>query len=113
MWVETLTLLWLLAVGSPICIASFNIKHSLEECSFHYAANDPTCNDYRFTHCAYYSNTTSYWLWIFRDEIKSELITQPALQVCASVCCKDEANLPSGLDGYMLCQERKFAKEIV
>jgi hypothetical protein len=59
--------LCLVALCEPTCIASFNIKHSAEECSFHYAANDPDCNDYQFTHCEYYRNTTSYWLWIFRD----------------------------------------------
>jgi hypothetical protein len=29
------------------------------------------------------------------------------------VCCKDNATLPTGLDGYNLCQVRKFANEVV
>jgi hypothetical protein len=112
MW-AALVLLWVVRPGSAVCYSSFGIMHSAEECVFHYAADGPACDDYRFTHCEYYTNTTTYWLWIFRDDIRSHLVSSPALPDCAAVCCKDNGTLPLGVEGHRLCQERKFAREVV
>lgn len=58
------------------CFTSFDIKGSLEECSFHYAAEDQSCSEYQFTHCLYVNTTVTKWLWIFSGETKQELVKE-------------------------------------
>jgi len=108
MW--AVLLLCLLALVSPRCFSNYNIKRSREECSFHYAAED--CHNYAFSHCEYFVNTTTYWLWIFRDEVRAELRNSTDIAQCGEICCSGNITLPVSLEGYRLCQEHKFLKEV-
>jgi hypothetical protein len=96
-------LMVLLSIVSPAvtaCFTSLAIKGSLEECSFHYAAEEQPCSEYHFTHCLYVNTTATKWLWIFSGETKQELVKEKGLGQCARVCCGDESPLPTNLEGY-------------
>lgn len=111
--IKITTLLNLTLCCMCMCLTNYKIKNSKEECVFHYAAKDALCNHYEFTHCDYYTNSTTHWLWIFRDKIIPTYYDEAHLQKCSMVCCKGNLSLPIGINAIKICQEYKFTQEII